>query len=93
MLSINHESMFHEAKGFFEEGFYTDDMKFQPRDKTYKYNSSPLIVIKHMNYESIDRLKYAGLSKIKTSIKSRTHQKNSTPIIFLPFERCIIFGL
>ena len=54
MLSINHESMFHEAKGFFEEGFYTDDMKFQPRDKTYKYNSSPLIVIKHMNYESID---------------------------------------
>ena len=56
MLSINHESMFHEAKGFFEEGFYTDDMKFQPRDKTYKYNSSPLIVIKHMNYESIDIL-------------------------------------
>ena len=50
MLSINHESMFHEAKGFFEEGFYTDDMKFQPRDKTYKYNSIPLIVIKHMNY-------------------------------------------
>ena len=50
MLSINHESMFHEANGFFAEGFYTDDMKFQPRDKTYKYNSSPLIVIKHMNY-------------------------------------------
>ena len=55
MLSINHESMFHEANGFFAEGFYSDDMKFQPRDKTYKYNSSPLIVIKHMNYESIDK--------------------------------------
>ena len=56
MLSINHESMFHEANGFFAEGFYTDDMKFQPINKTYKYNSIPLIVIKHMNYESIDIL-------------------------------------
>ena len=35
MLSINHESMFHEANGFFAEGFY--------------------IVIKHMNYQSIDK--------------------------------------
>ena len=50
MLSINHESMFDEANGFFAEGFYTDDLKFQQRDKTYKYNYSPLFVITHMNY-------------------------------------------
>jgi len=50
MLSINHESMFDEANGFFAEGFYTDDSKFQPRDKTYKYNSSAFVVITYMNY-------------------------------------------
>ena len=39
--------MFHDANGFFAEGFYTDDLKFQQRDKTYKYNYSPLFVITH----------------------------------------------
>ena len=42
--------MFDEANGFFAEGFYTDDSKFQPRDKTYKYNSSAFVVITYMNY-------------------------------------------